>query len=179
MHTIRVDGNDILAVLSAVREGRRLCIEEGRGVLIEAMTYRYAASDFIATQSSLSLTFAHSVGHHSTSDDSFAYRPRQEVEDRKRVDNPIARFRLFLESRGWWSSEDEDAYKEKVRKEVMTAFRRAENMQRHPLSEMFSDVYAGEEPWNLVRHSSHSCQFELILIAFDNRKSRGKNYESC
>ena len=40
MHTIRVDGNDILAVLSAVREGRRLCIEEGRGVLIEAMTYR-------------------------------------------------------------------------------------------------------------------------------------------
>lgn len=40
IHTIRVDGNDILAVLSAVREGRRLCIEEGRGVLIEAMSYR-------------------------------------------------------------------------------------------------------------------------------------------
>lgn len=40
MHTIRVDGNDVLAVLAAVREGRRLCIEEGRGVLIEAMTYR-------------------------------------------------------------------------------------------------------------------------------------------
>ena len=38
--TIRVDGNDVLAVLAAVREGRRLCIEEGRGVLVEAMTYR-------------------------------------------------------------------------------------------------------------------------------------------
>lgn len=38
--TIRVDGNDVLAVLSAVREGRRLCIEQGRAVLIEAMTYR-------------------------------------------------------------------------------------------------------------------------------------------
>lgn len=42
VHTIRVDGNDVLAVLAAVREGRRLCLEEGRGVLIEAMTYRYA-----------------------------------------------------------------------------------------------------------------------------------------
>jgi 2-oxoisovalerate dehydrogenase E1 component alpha subunit len=41
MQTIRVDGNDVLAVLAAVREGRRLCIEEGRGVLVEAMTYRH------------------------------------------------------------------------------------------------------------------------------------------
>lgn len=40
IHTIRVDGNDVLAVLAAVREGRRLCIEESRAVLIEAMTYR-------------------------------------------------------------------------------------------------------------------------------------------
>jgi len=41
MDTIRVDGNDVLAVLSATREARRRCIEGGRGVLIEAMTYRY------------------------------------------------------------------------------------------------------------------------------------------
>ncbi|KAI0087055.1 branched-chain alpha-keto acid dehydrogenase E1-alpha subunit [Irpex rosettiformis] len=129
IHTIRVDGNDILAVLSAVREGRRLCIEEGRGVLIEAMTYR--------------------VGHHSTSDDSFAYRPRQEVEDRKRIDNPISRFRLFLESRGWWSEQEEEKFKDEVRKEVMKAFKRGESLQRHALKEMFNDVYAGEEPWNI------------------------------
>ena len=41
IHTIRVDGNDILAVYNAVKEARRLCIEEGRAVLVEAMTYRY------------------------------------------------------------------------------------------------------------------------------------------
>lgn len=40
MDTIRVDGNDVLAVLSATREARRRCVESGRGVLIEAMTYR-------------------------------------------------------------------------------------------------------------------------------------------
>lgn len=41
--TIRVDGNDVLAVLSATREARRRCIESGRGVLVEAMTYRYGS----------------------------------------------------------------------------------------------------------------------------------------
>lgn len=95
--------------------------------------------------------FCRSVGHHSTSDDSFAYRPRQEVEDRKRIDNPIARFRLFLESRGWWNPEEEEAYKDQVKKEVMKAFKRGESLQRHELKEMFNDVYAGEEPWNIVR----------------------------
>lgn len=40
MDTLRVDGNDVLAVLSGVREARRRCIEQGRGVLVEAMTYR-------------------------------------------------------------------------------------------------------------------------------------------
>lgn len=38
--TVRVDGNDILAVITAVREARRRCLEQGRAVLIEAMTYR-------------------------------------------------------------------------------------------------------------------------------------------
>ena len=37
---IRVDGNDILAVYNATKEGRRICLEESKPVLIEAMTYR-------------------------------------------------------------------------------------------------------------------------------------------
>ncbi|EIM86102.1 branched-chain alpha-keto acid dehydrogenase E1-alpha subunit [Stereum hirsutum FP-91666 SS1] len=127
--TIRVDGNDVLAVLSATKEARRKCVEGGRGVLLEAMTYR--------------------VGHHSTSDDSFAYRPRQEVEDRKRSDNPIARFRLFLHSQGWWSDAEEEELKERLKQDVMKAFKKAEATKRWPLSELFEDVYGGEQPWNL------------------------------
>ena len=95
------------------------------------------------------------VGHHSTSDDSFAYRPRKEVEERKRLDNPIVRFRLFLESRGWWTQEEEDALKARVRAEVHGAYKKAESLQRPELSGMFKDVYAGEEPWNLVRVVFH------------------------
>lgn len=40
VYTIRVDGNDVLAVYSAVKEARRRCVEEGRAVLVETMTYR-------------------------------------------------------------------------------------------------------------------------------------------
>lgn len=127
--TIRVDGNDVLAVLSATREARRRCIHGGRAVLIEAMTYR--------------------VGHHSTSDDSFAYRPRAEVEGWVRADNPLSRFRLFLEDRGWWSSEEEEQLKSRVKAELLAAFRRAESKKRPALEELFNDIYAGSEPWNI------------------------------
>lgn len=41
--TVRVDGNDVLAVISAVKEARRRSLEQGRAVLVEAMTYRFVA----------------------------------------------------------------------------------------------------------------------------------------
>ncbi|KAF9013298.1 branched-chain alpha-keto acid dehydrogenase E1-alpha subunit [Cyathus striatus] len=127
--TIRVDGNDVLAVLNAIREARRRCLEQGRAVLVEAMTYR--------------------VGHHSTSDDSFAYRARTEVEDRKRIDNPIVRFRHYMESRGWWNAEAETELKARLKADVMKAFKRADSLKRCQVGELFNDVYGGEEPWNI------------------------------
>ncbi|KAF8798931.1 branched-chain alpha-keto acid dehydrogenase E1-alpha subunit [Phlegmacium glaucopus] len=128
--TVRVDGNDILAVITAVKEARRRCLEQGRAVLVEAMTYR--------------------VGHHSTSDDSFAYRARAEVEDRKRIDNPITRFQLFMESRGWWNADDEAELRARLKADVMKAFRRTDSLTRCELGELFTDVYGGQEPWNLM-----------------------------
>jgi len=127
--TIRVDGNDILAVMTVIKEARRRCLEQGRAVLVEAMSYR--------------------VGHHSTSDDSFAYRARTEVEDRKRIDNPITRFRLFMESKGWWNTDAETELKARLKADVMKAFKRAESLKRCELGELFTDVYGGEEPWNI------------------------------
>ena len=41
METVRVDGNDILAVYNATKYARKLAVEQQRPVLIEAMTYRY------------------------------------------------------------------------------------------------------------------------------------------
>ena len=93
------------------------------------------------------------VGHHSTSDDSFAYRPRSEVENWKKTDNPLWRMRKFLEGRGWWDEAAEQEMKERYKTEVLAAFRRGETLKRHPLGELFTDVYGGEMPWHLVRAS--------------------------
>lgn len=120
--TIRIDGNDIFAVHEATKEARRMALSEGgKPILIEAMSYR--------------------VSHHSTSDDSFAYRAKVEVEDWKRRDNPIARLRKWMENKGLWDSEKEQATRSGIRKDVLKAFAQAEKEKRPPLREMFEDIY--------------------------------------
>jgi 2-oxoisovalerate dehydrogenase E1 component alpha subunit len=41
MDTIRVDGNDVLAVYTAIKEARRRAIANSKPVLVEAMSYRF------------------------------------------------------------------------------------------------------------------------------------------
>ncbi|WOO77614.1 2-oxoisovalerate dehydrogenase subunit alpha, mitochondrial [Vanrija pseudolonga] len=122
LDTIRVDGNDALAVYAAVKEARRRAVEGKKGVLVEAMSYR--------------------VGHHSTSDDSSKYRPIEEVQEWQVVDNPISRFRNWLVDQGWWSEAEDKAMLQKNKKEVLATFNRAEKMPKPKLSEMFNDVWA-------------------------------------
>lgn len=120
--TIRVDGNDIFAVREVVREARRRALEGGgRPVLIEAMSYR--------------------VSHHSTSDDSFAYRARVEVEDWKRRDNPIVRLRKYMERKGIWDDDKEKDTRSKLRKEILAAFARAEKEKKPSLRYTWEGVY--------------------------------------
>ncbi|KAJ7780728.1 thiamine diphosphate-binding protein [Mycena maculata] len=64
-----------------------------------------------ALMATASLQSSLRVNHHSTSDDSFAYCQRSEVEDRKRIDNPIAHFWLYMELQGGWSTADEEELK--------------------------------------------------------------------
>jgi 2-oxoisovalerate dehydrogenase E1 component alpha subunit len=120
--TIRVDGNDIWAVREVTKRARELALKDGgRPVLIEAMSYR--------------------ISHHSTSDDSFAYRARVEVEDWKRRDNPITRLRKYLEKKGLWDEDKEKDARARLRKDVLQAFNDAEKEKKPPLRSMFEDVY--------------------------------------
>lgn len=120
--TIRVDGNDIFAVREVTKEARRMALEDGgKPVLIEAMSYR--------------------VSHHSTSDDSFAYRAKVEVEDWKRRDNPITRLRKWMQNQGMWDEEKEKMARSQIRKDVLKAFGEAEKEKRGPLKNIFTDVY--------------------------------------
>jgi 2-oxoisovalerate dehydrogenase E1 component alpha subunit len=128
IHTIRVDGNDILAVREVTRRARDLSLGLNEGgnnvtmpILIEAMSYR--------------------VSHHSTSDDSFAYRARVEVEDWKRRDNPITRFRKYLEAAGLWCEDQEKEARARIRKEILKAFAAAEKEKKPPIRGMFEGIY--------------------------------------
>ncbi|RKP07644.1 thiamine diphosphate-binding protein [Thamnocephalis sphaerospora] len=81
------------------------------------------------------------VGHHSTSDDSSAYRSKKEVEDWKRKDNPLTRLRKYLEARGWWNDALEVEHKTAIRAAILKEFAAAEKQKKPPLSDLFTDVY--------------------------------------
>jgi len=121
MSTIRVDGNDVLAVYNATKAARDIAANENRPVLIEAMTYR--------------------IGHHSTSDDSSAYRSVDEVRYWDQKDHPITRFYHYLVSKGVWSEAQEKEWKNESKKQVLEAFARAEKKQKPNWKEMFTEVY--------------------------------------
>jgi 2-oxoisovalerate dehydrogenase E1 component alpha subunit len=123
IHTIRIDGNDILAVLKATQEARAFALEHNKPVLIEAMSYR--------------------LGAHSTSDDPSGYRTREEEEQWKSID-PIERMKNWMRNQKWWDEEQEKALFDKLREEVLAAVKVAEKIDKPELKELISDVY--DEP---------------------------------
>ncbi|KAJ9704110.1 hypothetical protein PVL29_005412 [Vitis rotundifolia] len=135
VRSIRVDGNDALAMYTAVHAARKMAITEHRPILIEALTYR--------------------AGHHSTSDDSSKYRPVSEIELWRMARDPVSRLRRWIESNDWWSGEAESELRSNVRKEVLDAIQVAERVEKPPIAEIFTDVYDAP-PSNL-------CEQEKLL----------------
>ncbi|WOL11917.1 2-oxoisovalerate dehydrogenase subunit alpha 2, mitochondrial [Canna indica] len=126
--SIRIDGNDALAVYSAVHAAREMAIQECKPIFIEALTYR--------------------AGHHSTSDDSTKYRSTDEIEHWRTARDPVSRFRKWVERNGWWSDAAEEEHRGNTRKELLQAIQVAERAEKPPLSELFTDVY-DQVPSNL------------------------------
>ncbi|CAH1792075.1 unnamed protein product [Owenia fusiformis] len=132
MATVRVDGNDVFAVYNCVKAAREMCLRENKPVLIEAMTYR--------------------IGHHSTSDDSSAYRSVDEVSYWDKQDHPISRLRGYMKIKGWWNEKKEKEWMKQSRKMVMESFGRAEKVLKPSPSELLTDVY-DEMPEHLKRQN--------------------------
>jgi 2-oxoisovalerate dehydrogenase E1 component alpha subunit len=124
--SLRVDGNDFLAVLAA----SRWAAERARGnlgpTLIEWITYR--------------------AGAHSTSDDPLRYRPADDPE-RFPLGDPIARLKAHLIGIGAWSDGEHEATHKRLEAEVNAAQKEAERhgtlQEGHapPLASMFEDVF--------------------------------------
>lgn len=127
--TIRVDGNDVLAVYAATQKARKMALEKNCPVLIEAMTYRLAA--------------------HSTSDDPSGYRSKDE-EARWHLKDPILRFQRWLEAKGWYDEKSMNEYIEKSRSDILSSLKKAEKVPINPLSDIVEDVY-DTPPWHLKK----------------------------
>jgi 2-oxoisovalerate dehydrogenase E1 component alpha subunit len=125
--TIRVDGNDVLAVYAATEQARKIALAEHCPVLIEAMTYRLAA--------------------HSTSDDPTGYRSKEE-EQKWRDKDPVLRMANWMKSQDWLDEEEDKKFVEVTRQEVLAEMKRAEKVDICDIDEIINDVY-DTPPWHL------------------------------
>lgn len=120
MPGVRVDGNDVFAVMTACREALERARAGGGPTLVETVTYR--------------------MGVHTTADDPKVYRDDAEVEA-WRARCPIARFEKWLAGRGLIDEAGVRAVVEACELEVMEARDRfRERAVAHP-EELFDFVY--------------------------------------
>lgn len=96
-------------------------LQNNKPCIIEAMSYR--------------------VGHHSTSDDSTAYRSADEIDIWQNNQYPITKLKSYMEKKGWWDEQEENDYIKAVRKQVLTQISISEKKPKADWHEMFNDVY--------------------------------------
>lgn len=141
----RVDGNDALAVLWAVRQAVQRATDGGGPSFVELMTYR--------------------LGGHSTSDDPRIYRSDEEVDAWRKAD-PVLRLRRHLELRQAWNEELEGVWREVCDGEIKDCVRLAEERTAPAIGHIFSDVYA-EQPWHLREQQAQCMEGPRALDAED------------
>ncbi|KAI8045799.1 2-oxoisovalerate dehydrogenase subunit alpha, mitochondrial [Drosophila gunungcola] len=127
--TIRVDGTDVFAVYNAMKAAREYVLKENKPLVFEALAYR--------------------VGHHSTSDDSTAYRSAEEIEVWNSVEHPISKLKRYMVHKGWFDETEETEFIKDVRKKVLKQIAASEKKLKPNWREMFEGVYA-EMPEHLV-----------------------------
>jgi len=131
---LRVDGNDALAVYSAVRWAADRARSNLGPTLIEFFTYRAEG--------------------HSTSDDPSGYRPAGEAKAWP-LGDPLERLKAHLMALGEWDDERHEATRAECEAEVRAAQKEAEKLGILPeqgkdnIESMFDDVYA-DLPANLA-----------------------------
>lgn len=125
--SLRVDGNDVLAVYGAVRAAVEHARRGGGPTFLEALTYR--------------------IGAHSTSDDPSRYRSQEEV-DRWIERDPLMRLRRHLDHLRAWDDDREAALEAELNDEIGSAIKEVEAVPPPARDTIFDDVYA-ELPWHL------------------------------
>ncbi len=139
---LRVDGNDLLAVYAATKAATDRARAGGGPTMIEAVTYR--------------------MGPHSSSDDPTRYRPKEEVEYWQLRD-PIERMRRYLDVKGIWTKDWDDALRQEIDDLLSETIRRVEKAPPPSLETLFTDVF--EELTPQLRE-----QMETFLASGERRR---------
>ena len=115
MQGIKVDGNDVLALIIALKEAKEMA-KKNIPTLVEAKTYR--------------------LSDHTTTDNAKLYREELEVKE-KLEEEPISRFEKYLISLNILDQEKIEKIKEEAKQEVETISKEALAEKDPELTEMF------------------------------------------
>jgi pyruvate dehydrogenase E1 component alpha subunit/2-oxoisovalerate dehydrogenase E1 component alpha subunit len=125
---LRADGNDVLAVYTAVSYAAEKARRGDGPTFVELLTYRVSA--------------------HSSSDDPSRYRDEKITEVWRHDRDPLRRMEKFLLARGWLAAGEREALATQIENDVRDAIARQEAIAQPPLESLIEDVFA-EPTWNL------------------------------
>ena len=128
LHCLQVDGNDLVAVLEAMRRAHERARKGDGGSVIEFMTYR--------------------LHDHTTADDARRYRDDAEVKDAW-TREPFLRLRTFLTDAGVWDEAQEKAWLEECGQRVDVEINAYLETPVQPVEAMFDYLY-GDMPADVL-----------------------------
>ncbi len=135
---LQVDGNDLIAVLEAMRRATERARKGEGGSVIEFMTYR--------------------LHDHTTADDARRYRGEQEVKDGW-TREPISRLRTYLTNAKLWDATQEKAWAEECGKTIDVEINAYLETKTQPVEAMFDFLYA-ELPADLATQRADAISWE-------------------
>jgi 2-oxoisovalerate dehydrogenase E1 component alpha subunit len=135
--SLRVDGNDVLAVMAATRLAVDRARHGGGPTFIEAVTYR--------------------MGPHTTADDPTRYRDANELEDWAAKD-PIDRVKALLDRKGLLTAEFQQHVKDKADAVARELRAGCIAMPEPEPMDVFKHVYSAPNSW-LDRQQDHYARY--------------------
>lgn len=122
---IKCDGMDVLAVQEATRYARDHCCAGKGPIVLEFDCYRYMG--------------------HSMSDPDSQYRTKDDIQHVKQERDAIRKMRKFMAAEGILTEEEMSKLEKDVKKQVDQDLQKAQKHAVTPLSELFTDIYVGEQ----------------------------------
>ncbi|UNL42731.1 pyruvate dehydrogenase (acetyl-transferring) E1 component subunit alpha [Ligilactobacillus agilis] len=118
---VQVDGMDALAVYAVTKAAREWAAAGNGPVLIETLTYRFGP-------------------HTLSGDDPKRYRTSEEESEWQEKD-PLIRMRTFLDKKGLWSQEQEEAWTKEVNEQIDEAMAKTEAAPVQKVSDFLKNTF--------------------------------------